>query len=146
MKDWKTRELGGDAAWSLDPVHWIVHRIHRLVLVLDVHQGLEQRVVIERLVPGRAFATTHEGVELCGLEDEVEALQLPEVDHHVTAAAPVLRTITVLAGVSIRDDVILELEQAHGAPMSDETEGAVHADHGRLLFVNDDFEAIRFKF
>ena len=149
MKDRKTRELGGDAARSLYPVYdgVCIHRIKRhLVLVFDVHQRLKQGVVIERLVPGRALATTHEGVELCWLEDEVETLELPEVDHHVTATASVLRAITILTRVSIRDDVILELEKAHGASVSGETEGAVHMDHGRLLFADDDFKAIRIEF
>ena len=118
MEDGEAGELGGDAARSLNLGEGLIYCVPGLLLMLDVDQGLEQRVVIEGLVPGGTPAPAHERIKLGGLEDEVEALEVPEVDQHVVPAASVLRPVTILLTLLHIPDVTLEQEEAHRASAS----------------------------
>ena len=84
MQDVHALVLGGNTARSLDS--WRVVVLHPL----EVHQGLEQAVVVEGKEPCRALAPTHVRVELLRLEDELESLQAGQIHHHVVPATPVV--------------------------------------------------------
>ena len=84
MQDVHALVLRRDTAWSFNP--WRI-----LVLnPLQMEQGLEQAVIVERQEPGRAPPAAHVRVELLRLEDELEALQGCQVNYHVVPAAPVV--------------------------------------------------------
>ena len=51
-------------------------------LGLDVHERLEERVVVERMVPGRTRPATEIGVEDPRLVDKSKSLQISKVDSH----------------------------------------------------------------
>ena len=51
-------------------------------LGLDVHQRLQEGVVIEGVISGRAGATTEGGVKHSGLVDESKPLQLLNIHRH----------------------------------------------------------------
>ena len=51
-------------------------------LGLDVHERLEERVVVERMVPRRTRPATEIGVEDPRLVDKSKSLQISEVDSH----------------------------------------------------------------
>ena len=51
-------------------------------LGLDVHERLEERVVVERMVPWRTRPATEIGVEDPRLVDKSKSLQISKVDSH----------------------------------------------------------------